>query len=407
MPISQEKSSDILTYAKRLRPVSAQEKRVVPLPTVKLDHMTPLPGIPSFLVLTTSFCFFVKKQISHLGGSTGFDLATPVGRLHVEGNTEIENGFLQNYVMCELAPAGLKGLVVLIDVYRMLSLKRDQSQSIDVTVKQLLQRMGKGEHASDRHEQAYLLNTILYLSRTTVTSISSQQVHSAPLLVLENMQADKRGNIWLSYHLSVEFFNAIYGHESHMFLLPTSHVVKYHSSQDYHTLLLTFFLGNRLVQGACSLYFVTLCIESGLLSYEQILPGEKNRLRNVQSVIFALLELESDGFIYLESHPDLDLIYAVNYLEETSDRREKLYSHIILQRLEAHILALQGLSKSNLKAQRRKALQHLLIVDTTYEDRAEEFPEWGTRITIHPSTLFLEKQDKLSSNVSRQFQARS
>ena len=369
-------------------PDPIQEKKVVPIPPVKQDHITPLPGTPSFLVLTSSFCGSVKRLPSCQEESAGFDLTTPLGRLRVEGNNEHENFFLRHYLVNGLGSEGLKDLVALIDVYRMLSFNHAQAQNIEISTKQLLQRLGKGQHAADRGEQLRLISTALYLSRATVTHISSQPVQIPPVLVLEGIQTDNRGNIWLSYHLSEEIFNAIYEHKSPLYVVPASRIVEYHSVRDYRVLLLTFFLGNRLVQGSCSCYFATLGIQSGLLSYGRIIPGEKNRLRDVQQIIFALLQLEAEEFIRLDSHPELDLVLAIIYLEEASERKEKLFSDLTLQRLEPQILALQGLSRFQLRTQRRKAIKHLLQVDPIYENREEEFPEWGSRITIHSGAQF-------------------
>jgi len=358
-------------------------KRVVPLPSMKQGHTTPLPGTPSFLVLVSSFCS-VKGLSSHRKENTGFSVATALGRLHVEGNNEYENILLQHYLMNGLGPECLKDLVVLIDVHRMFSFDHVQTENIQITVKQLLQRLGKGQHAADRDEQLRLISTTLYLSRTSVTHISSQQVQIPPVLVLDSIQTDSRGNIWLSYHLNEDIYEAIYEHTSPLYIVPAARIVEYHSARDYRILLLTFFLGNRLAQGPCSYYFATLCIQSGLLSDGQLLPGEKNRLRDIQQIIVALLQLEADEFIRLDPHPELDLVLTTIYLEEASERKEKLFSKLTLQRLEPHILALQGLSRFQLRTQRRKAIQHLLHVDPNYENRAEEFPEWGSRITIHP-----------------------
>lgn len=108
----------------------------------------------------------------------------------------------------------------------------------------------------------------------------------------------------------------------------------------------------------------------------------------MQQIIFALLQLEAEEFIRLDSHPELDLVLAIIYLEEASERKEKLFSDLTLQRLEPQILALQGLSRFQLRTQRRKAIQHLLHVDPIYENREEEFPEWGSRITIHSGAQF-------------------
>ena len=371
-------------------------RKPLPLPSVRKNHSTPLPSTPSFLVLSSSFGPTVAKQPSLWHQGAGFDLITSAGTIRVEGMTESENVSLQHYVIHELRTEGLKGLVAAIDAYRLLATGCDQLQNVEVTLKQLLQRIGSGAHAEDMDQQTQLLNTLLYLSRASVVDISSKQVAS-PLLVLENVTKDAKGKTWLSYRLGADTFDTIYSPQHLWFPLPTDRVIEYHSGKDYYVLLLTFFLGNRLAQGDYSCYFTALCMDGGLLSREQLLPTAKNRTRSALRIVPALLQLERDEFIRLDPHQDLDLIFAANYHEETSEHREVYYRGFTLQRLEQHILALRGKSRAELRTVRRQALQRLLNIEASREDWAEIFPEWGTKITFHPGKQYLERQGKLST----------
>jgi hypothetical protein len=377
-------------------------RKPLPLPSVRKNHSTPLPSTPSFLVLSSSFGPTVAKQPSLWHQGAGFDLITSAGIIRVAGMTESENVSLQHYVIHELGTEGLKGLVAAIDTYRLLATGCDQLQNIDVTLKQLLQRIGSGAHAEDLDQQTQLLNTLLYLSRASVVDIPSKQVAS-PLLVLEKIMKEAKGRTWLSYRLGTDTFDAIYSPQHLWFPLPTDRVFEYHSSRDYYILQLTFFLGNRLAQGSYSCYFTALCMNGSLLSREQLLPPAKNRTRSALRIVSALLQLERDEFICLDPHPDLDVIFAANYHEESSEYRAVYYRSFTLQRLEQHILALRGKSRTELRTVRRQALQRLLNVEASREDWAELFPEWDTSITFHPGPQYLERQRKLATeNEKRQ-----
>jgi len=366
-------------------------RKPLPLPQVKQNHATPLPSTLPFLTLSSSFGPSVLKQPSHMG--EGFNLVTSTGIIHVEGITESENVSLQHYVANELGIEGLKELVAIVDVYRLLTTGCDQSQNIEVTPKQLLQRMGKGAHSEDRDQQDHLLDTMLYLSRALVVDTSSNITISS-VLILDNITNDN-GKTWISYHLGADTFYAVCGQHHLWFPLPTDRVLEYHGRKDYYILLLTFFLGNRLAQGTYACFFTALCMESGLLFYEQLLPTEANRTRLALRVISALLQLEQEEFLYLDNHLEIDTILAANYLEESSEKREEYYHRFTLHRLEPHLHVLREKSKAELRTVRRQALQKLLNVEASREDLVKILPEWDTTITFHPGPRYLERQHKL------------
>ncbi len=396
-PINPDDLPTVEETLKTLRSVTVtaptrRAPRVAPFPAITSKHTTPLPGTDSFLVITGSFGPNVYKQPSLWPEGQGFDITTPTGTLRIEGNTIGENTSLQHYVAGELGPDGLKELAGLLDVYIVLTQGQDQAKNVEVTAKQVLQRMDKGSHADDRDEQTHLLNTTLYLSRTFVIGRTSKKTRISPLLILESVTTDEYGTIWLKYHLGEEFFEAIFGPKSKLYPLPTPRIIGYHGAKSQHELLLTFFLGNLLAQkdGQCSLYFITLCLQSGLIALEKLLPGQKNRMRDAQQVIAAIAQLESDGFIRCEPHPDVDLVLAVNVVLDVSEH-ESFAKHT-RQRLEPFLLQLKGFKPAELKAKRRIALQRLLNIDASREEEQRENPEYCTRLTIVAGDQFLLKQ---------------
>src|SRR5712692_6018902 len=155
-PITPEALTAVQETLRNLQAVSIKAKRakrVTPFPEVTSQHTTPFPGTDSFLVLTGSFGPNVAKQPTLWSEGQGFDLTTPSGKLRVQGQTIGENTSLQHYVTSQIGPEGLKELAGLLDVYNLLTQGQDQMQNVEVTAKQVLQRIGKGDHADDDDEQ--------------------------------------------------------------------------------------------------------------------------------------------------------------------------------------------------------------------------------------------------------------
>ena len=377
-----------------LKKSKKKAKRRPPLPAITSGHRTPLPGTDSFLVLTESFGPRIVKQSSLWPQGEGFDLITPTGALRIEGQTLNENQVLQQYVAQELGPEGLKHLTGLVDVYLFLSKGQDQKKDVEVTAKQVLQRIGREGHADDRDEQERLLNTALYLASTYVSVYASNQKRTTPLLVLEGVIEDQDGSITLKYHLGEDTFYSIYGEQPLHYALPTPQVIGYHGVKSQHELLLTFYLGNRLAigKGHCSMYFTTLCTHSALYSPEQLAIGEKNRMRDALQVIYALERLERDDLIRREPHPDVDTILAVGLC--TDDKMiKKSVIPATIERIQPLVRSLKGSDNRTLNSKRRVALQRLLNFETSHEDVAEETPEYCTRLVfttgplLHQETL--------------------
>lgn len=376
----------------------ARRGRVAPFPPITSRHATPLPGTESFLVLLGSFGNNVVSQPTLFpeNEGDGIYLKTPTGALRVQGNTRGERRTLQHYVSDELRPDGLKELVGLIDAYRLLASGKDQAQNVEVTAKQVLQRIGKGAHADDKNEQAHLIRTMLYLARALVIKVSSRQTKISPLLVLESITVDEFNHAHLKYHLGEETFEAIYGPAPNRYPLPTPRVIGYHGMKAQAVLLLTFFLGNRLgnhlAQGkeACSLYFTTICTQSGLLAEEKLLPGQKNRMRDTLQVLTALLQLERDEFITLTAHQDLDTALVTNILLGAIGEEQLAPS--TAQRLSPTLEVCKGYAQAQLKERRRIAMQRLLNVKASQEEQEVEHPEFCTRLTIYPGPQFVTKQ---------------
>lgn len=384
-------------------PVKKRASRTPAFPEVTSSHTTPLPATESFLVLSGTFGVNVSIQASLLDG--GFDVTTPVGKIRVQGQTSGENTSLQNYVTSELGPEGFKETAGLLDIYNTLTGGQSQTQNVEVTAKQVLQRMGKGNHADDNDLQAHLMSTLLYLARTLVVNISPKQARISPLLVLESVVTDEFGNVHLKYHLGEETFESLYGLRPQLYPLSTTRLVGLHGEHSRYEILLTQYLGNRLAnQETLSLYFTTLCLYSGVLSLERLLPAQKNRMRDAQQVLSALIQLEQNGYIRCASHPDLDTVIVTNVLLDTM-KREQLAA-TTLERMEEVFRVHHSYKKEELRRKRTRALQRLLNIDASQEDRVKENPEFITRLTFFPGEQFLanrqallDKQKELFPNV--------
>ncbi|HTI15990.1 MAG TPA: hypothetical protein VL461_15715 [Dictyobacter sp.] len=370
-------------------------RRRVSIPAITSGHKTPLPGTDSFLVLTESFGPQIAKQPSLWPEGEGFDLLTPTGSLRIEGQTLTENQLLQQYVARDLGPDGLKHLTGLVDVYLFITKGQDQKKDIEVTAKQVLQRIGREGHADDRDEQEKLLNTALYLASTYVTVYSSHQKRTSPLIIIESLIEDQDGTITLKYHLGEETFYSIFGNQPQKYTLPTPQIIGYHSGKSQHELLLTFYLGNRLAigKGKCSMYFTTLCVQSALYTSEQLAAGEKNRMRDAQQVIYALERMESDELIRREAHPDIDTVLAANICLDNLDGKtaKRTIAPTTYQRIKPLLRALKGSDKKNLNAKRRISLQRLLDFDSSREQIPEETPEYCTRISFQMGPLLQQE----------------
>lgn len=402
-PISPEDLPSVQATLKNLQAVTTRRRarRAPAFPAITSQHSTPAPATHSFLVLTGSFGPGVAKQPTLWTEGQGFDLATPSGTLRVEGLTIGENTSLQHYVASELGPEGIKELAGLLDIYYLLAQGLDQGENVEVTVKQVLQRIGKGDHADDDDEQAHLLNTALYLARTYVVSISSKQTRITPLIVLESVTTDQYNTIRLKYHLGEETFTSIYGPSPALFPLPTPRLLGYHGAKSPHEIMLYTYLGNSLaIREAFSVYFVTLCVHSGLIRREKLLPGQKNRMRDAQQVIDALVQLERDDYIRCEGHPDLDMVLAVNVL--LNDGYKETLGTYTLARLQETLDSLRGCGREELTLKRRTALQRLLDVENSREDKPRENKLFCTRITFSPGEQFLSKQQGMFAQFKEQ-----
>jgi hypothetical protein len=372
--------------------VKKRASRTPAFPEVTSSHATPLPATESFLVLSGTFGVNVSIQASLLDG--GFDVTTPIGRMRVEGQTSGENTSLQNYVTSELGPEGFKETAALLDIYDTLTGGQSQTQNVEVTAKQVLQRMGKGNHANDNDLQAHLVNTLLYLARTLVVNLSPKRARISPLLVLESVVTDEFENVHLKFHLGEETYESLYGPEPQLYPLSTTRLVGLHGEHSRYEILLTQYLGNRLAnQETLSLYFITLCLYSGVLTLERLLPAQKNRMRDAQQVISALMQLEQNGYIRCASHPDLDVVVVANVLLGMM-KREQLAT-TALERMEEVFRVHQTYKKEDLRRKRTRSLQRLLNIEYSREDRVKENPEFITRLTFYPGEQFLTNRQAL------------
>lgn len=384
--LSIEATIDQLSDAESSSDGEKKPKRVPKMMALTSGHRTSLPGLDEFLMLTGSFGPGITKQASLWPEESGFDLTLPNGRLRVEGQTGPENTSLQHYVARELGPEGLKHLTALIEVYDLITQGDDQKLDCEITAKQLLQRLGREDHADDKDEQDNVVNTALYLARTFVTVISSREQRSSPLLILESIRTDASGT-FLRYHLGKEFYTALYGRQKQTYMIPTGQLIGYHSIKAQHELLLIFHLGAHLArgQGTYATSFIDLCVDSGLYTLERLLPGEKNRMRDAQQVLLAFERMEHDGLIHRQPHEDIDLIHAVTLCLNLS--YEKQLAPATLERIRPIATQIKGYQTKELNAKRRAALQRLLHTERDREENISGTPGFSSKIVFKAGDL--------------------
>lgn len=367
---------------------SLDKSERIPIVPITSRHKTWLPSTQEFLTLTGSFGH-VAKPSPHWAEGDGFDLITPTGVVSVRGKTAAETQILQQYVEQELGPQGLKDLLALLDTYDYVTReKRQQGINADVSLKEILQRVGLGHHAYDRDLQMNLLHTVRYLARSYIAVHQQKHKRMTPLLVLEAELEDPEGNVTIRYHLGLEFYLALYGKEPTRYALPTPQMIGYHSTKSKYEILFMFYLGARLVKGQTALYFTTLCLESQAYNRDDLLLGAKNRMRDAQFAIYALERLEKDGQICRESHQDVDTILAINVLQKDSERR--FLAPATLERIEKMLPTLRGYAQSEQNTRRRIAFKRLLNINTSRESVVEEFPEHCTRLAFQPGPRLAE-----------------
>jgi hypothetical protein len=259
----------------------------------------------------------------------------------------------------------------------------DRKIDARVTLRQLLQLMGRGDHADDLDEQRKLMHYILYLARTWITAldkIPEQEkrrgrprrgyLEYTPLIVLEALGSDERGGIripsTIEFHLGKEYWDQMFGSYEHFFTLPTHLILGYDSKRQPQEICLAFYLANmiNLNFGTFEVHFPVLLIQTGLQDQEDIDRGD-HRTRNALSILYSIERLEKDLLIIRSAHPHIDTALAVEHytgaaFKIVDEKKVSLLSEQTVARIEHAYRHFQTLPPAELQKKRRVALQSLL-----------------------------------------------
>jgi len=347
-----------------------RRNRAPRLPPIGEEDQTLLPGTTSFRAITQSFSTSIGKQPPLWQDGLPFDIITPAGKLTVQGENPTENSTLQDYVNQSLGPQGLKHLIALYDVYVRLTQGVDQKQDVTVSAKSLLERIGLGGHATDKGKQLEMIDTAKYLASTFV-SLSSSSKRSSPLIIVESMNDNPYEEIWINYHLGIEFYEAVFGSKPKRYVFDTPSVLRYHGKHQEPEIALSFHLCDHLAEGGghYSIYFVNLCLQTSLMSENDIQYGQ-NRTRQALRILFALELLEKDQVIVREAHADVDTSLAVALFLDAKVKEEHLAPET-LNRMKGLLASFEKGKKLHgdqaIASKRRKAIQNLLNFETRDE----------------------------------------
>jgi hypothetical protein len=206
-------------------------------------------------------------------------------------------------------------------------------------------------------ERSKLMHTILYLARASITaneyadeadarhqSFSKQQElpqkvkYYSPLLLVDPPKSGFEGDIKIpleiEYHLSKEFFEALFGVRKQYVVVPTAQLLEYHSVREQQELPLAFYLSNRLAlaRGHYSVPFTSLLLQSALQTQDEMRQGH-DRTRDAKRVLLALERLEQDGLIIRAFHEQIDTVLLMELL--TKGCKEGELAPATLARIEA------------------------------------------------------------------------
>ncbi|HEU5379684.1 MAG TPA: hypothetical protein VFV38_30030, partial [Ktedonobacteraceae bacterium] len=362
------------------------------LPALTSQQRTRVPQGTHFQGLAQSFGPGMATHWSQWrhGAPGHMEVITPnLSKLRVEGTGHAETAALQRYVTELLGPEGVKHLLGILELYYTQTGGADQHVNAEISLRQLLLRIGKGSHADDHIEQEKLAHTFLFLARTWITSDADDRATArpkslapgsprrrkprrlsySPLIVLERMEiaAGPEGDFTVpekvKFHLGEEFFGALFGKRQQYFTVPTMLLLKYHPVKEQQELLLALYLSNfiSLNGGEYWVTFPTLLLQSALEEREDLDHGQ-NRTRDAARAIYAIEHLEQEGLIIRHPHPDVDTILIADVVLGATTDPSQAISAATLDRInhDPYLRLLKEKEPNELRIRRRQALQRLL-----------------------------------------------
>lgn len=354
------------------------------LPPLTSDHRSILPSIDHFRGLAQSFGPRVAQSLWNTEESAEQVLEAPNGaRLTVRGENKPEKTALYELIQGGMGVEGIKYMLAAMAIYYERTNAVDCKLDARVTLRQILQYMGRGDHADDLDEQRKVLHYLLYLARTWVTARDTPQpgrqkrgrpsriaVEYMPLIVLKALGSDGRGGLKIpeavEFHLGQEFWEQMFATHKRFFTLPTALILGYHSKDQPQEICLSVYLANmlNLNAGTFAIHFPILLIQTGLQGRQDIAKGE-HRTRAALRVLYALEQLEKDSLILREPHQDIDTALAIAYYTgkttyTINGREMDRLSERTIQRIEQSSHHLSTLVPAAQRTHKRLALQNVL-----------------------------------------------
>jgi hypothetical protein len=356
---------------------------LTPLPALTTRHQTLIPSVEHLRGLVQSFGLRTQG-LWNSENSIEQLMMTPNGaHLAVRGENSDEQRALHQFITGGMGAEGIKYMAALLAIYYELTGAPDRKTDARIKLRQILQYMGRGDHADDPDEQRKLLHYILYMARTWITALDKiyDQSHRrgrprkgyreySPLIVLEALGGDARGGLLIpdvvEFHLGKEYWDQMFGQYQHFFTMPTRLILNYHSKDQAHEIYLAFYLANmiNLSFGTFEVHFPILLIQTAMQDQQGIERGT-HRTRDALRVLYALERLEIDLLITRAPHPDIDQALAVEYyngkaVKIVNGKPVSLLSEATCARIENAYRHFQALTPAERQTKQRKALQDLL-----------------------------------------------
>jgi hypothetical protein len=356
---------------------ATQKPHIDALPSVVSSSSVVVPSCNGMRGLVQSFGPGIQPGLWNEETSLEQMLITPNNTtLRVRGKNDGERFALARYISEEIGVEGLKHLAGILHAYY--SITRGASvrkEDAVISLRGLLVALNYGSHAEEKEEQRKLMNTLLYLSRTWISS--SEVEYSTrgrnkgkiikeytPLLVMEALKINEIDGIDLpeaiEFHLGKEFYDLLFGSKQQYFTLPAMPLLSYHAVREQQEICLAFYLTNMLAVNAGKSARVSfpLLLENSALSSREELEKGHDRLRDAMRALYALEHLQRDGWLIRAAHSDIDIALAAEWYLQPGEAA--MLAPETYTRITTTYASLRAENAGTLKRLRRVALQKLL-----------------------------------------------
>lgn len=386
--IGAEPHDNILVFP-RSQPIAqenaTQEEAAPVIPLATADQrMTSLPSSNGHRGLLSSFGPGLIQQPSLWTNQPGTVASTLTTYnktvLFIRATGPTRKG-IDLYIQTMMDAAGLKILLTLLDYWHEETKAKTAKETATVTPRQLLLKAGYARmeaNSPDMQRKAYYC--LLYLANVSASAKERRYVPEnpqkptgkqikktvptewKPFITLKTpISADTDGlpvvPDTLTYGLSEQAYQEMFSAQAHYFQLPTKEVLKYSAKNCVHELCLAYYLADQLTiqHFPEERYLLNIIFHAGL-HHEKSFERDKNHLRFLLRVLYALEHLEIDQWIKREAQPLIDEILAIDLLQ---GGKATLLADATKERIQANYVHLGKATPSALKARKIALLKDL------------------------------------------------